>query len=395
MTSIDEEAFEDCINLTTVILPQSLTSLGYLAFAYCTQLAEVYCYAESIPNIEADSSPFYAIQTNNITLHVPSNAIEAYKTTWPWSDFNPIVALGSTPDDDYSTISGKCGDNVRYAYNKDSKILTISGKGMMYDYAYNNTPWSLYSDEILSVNIEEGVTSIGNRAFMNFRSLTSFDIPNSVTTIGEYALAGYSKLETLTIGKNVKFIDQHAFSMWGTNLSDIFCYAVEPPAAPKAFDDEDDYFLLKEVLRPILHVPSGSIEAYKKSHPWGSCQIKPLSESGEESDYKSLLIGKWELIERKGNVHTHLEFKEDGTFSYTSTDWINYEEHGNFKVEGDILYQWFSDENEWSPSKIVSVDNENLSLLELLDDGITPLGSVNNYRKVSGSSSILIYRSRD
>lgn len=669
VTSIDEEAFEDCINLTTVILPQSLTSLGYLAFAYCTQLAEVYCYAESIPNIEPDSSPFYAIQTNNITLHVPSNAIEAYKTTWPWSDFNPIVALGSddrivvingviyvingvgsvevtgaelgnttvdilsevtigdktyqvtsigdrafegrsdidylsipysiksigeyafincgsnmtvniedlaswcqtelgnehssplssarivqvnslvkekliipegvpyignftfyqcrgissvtipssvkiigssafedcsgleklniseglitiggssfegcsslstltipstvstiainafkncmglkevycyaenvpdthedafdvtptgsstlyvpagsvqayknswpwsdfknivalgSPTDDDSTISGKCGDNVRYTYNKDNKTLTISGEGAMYDYTIvDASPWSSFADEISSVVIESGVTSIGRRAFTSC-GLTSVIIPNTVVSIGDNSFHGCSGLTSVTIPNGVYDIYECAFAGCsltsltlpetiskleeGTfminSLTSVTIFATNPPKTEGAqvFSNYDI----------PLYVPAGSEDAYLAKHPWYNFkEILPISESGEESDYKSLLIGKWELIERNGYEHTHVEFKEDGTFSYTSIDRTYYEEHGIFKVEGDILYEWFSDENEWSPSKIVSVDNENLSLQELLDDGITPLGSVDNYRRVSGSSSIL------
>ena len=69
----------------------------------------------------------------------------------------------------------------------------------------------------------------------------------------------------------------------------------------------------------------------------------------------------------------YLEFKTDGTFSYTSTDRPDYEEHGTYKVEDDILYQMFSGENDWELSRIKSVDSSFLTLTDLSDDGSSEL----------------------
>ena len=78
--------------------------------------------------------------------------------------------------------SGTCGPNLKWHLTDDG-VLTITGKGEMYDYSY--TPWSY--DDLTRVIIGNGVTTIGKNAFIGRSSLTSVNIPNSVTTIGQAA----------------------------------------------------------------------------------------------------------------------------------------------------------------------------------------------------------------
>ena len=80
--------------------------------------------------------------------------------------------------------SGTCGANLKWHLNDDG-VLTITGKGEMYDYSY--TPWSY--DDLTRVIIGNGVTTIGKNAFIGRSSLTSVNIPNSVTTIGQAAFS--------------------------------------------------------------------------------------------------------------------------------------------------------------------------------------------------------------
>ena len=81
--------------------------------------------------------------------------------------------------------SGTCGDNLKW-HLTDGGVLTISGKGEMYDYTYGNSaPWR-YSG-VKRIIIGDSVTTIGGSAFGYCSSLTSVTIPNSVATIGESA----------------------------------------------------------------------------------------------------------------------------------------------------------------------------------------------------------------
>ena len=128
-----------------------------------------------------------------------------------------VSAIVSTTSDDGEIISGKCGSNVYYVYNKTTHSLTIStisGEGQIDSYYPNDSeyaPWYQYAGDIHSLYIESGVTSIGNWAFSECSNLTSVTIPNSVTYIGKWAFCGCSSLTTMTIPNSVEQINWMAF----------------------------------------------------------------------------------------------------------------------------------------------------------------------------------------
>ena len=128
----------------------------------------------------------------------------------------PLVLV----DTAYADI-GTCGDNVTWKLTSDG-TLTISGKGAMdnykfdgYDYLansyyYTDAPWDTYRYHIKSVVIENGVTSIGDRAFYGCVNLSNVTIPSSVTSIGEYAFYD-CRLASVTIPSRVTSIGSNAF----------------------------------------------------------------------------------------------------------------------------------------------------------------------------------------
>lgn len=81
-------------------------------------------------------------------------------------------------------LEGKCGDDVKYSYNKDTKTLTISGTGEMWD--ETKFPKAVVGAENLIV--EKGVTTIGAKSFSEgIAVLKNVEIADTVTTIKEYA----------------------------------------------------------------------------------------------------------------------------------------------------------------------------------------------------------------
>ena len=105
--------------------------------------------------------------------------------------------------------SGTCGPDLIW-HLTDNGVLTISGKGKMYDYSsLNRAPW--YGYDIKRIIIGDGITTICGSAFYNCRKLTSVTIGNSVTTIGESAFCNCSALTSVTIGNSVTTIGYSAF----------------------------------------------------------------------------------------------------------------------------------------------------------------------------------------
>ena len=94
MSSIGENTFADCWGLTSVTIPNSVTSIGNYAFASHSKLKNVYCYAEKFSSI--GSEIFNDSNIESATLHVPSSALSYYQTTEPWSGFGTIKALAGT-----------------------------------------------------------------------------------------------------------------------------------------------------------------------------------------------------------------------------------------------------------------------------------------------------------
>ena len=106
--------------------------------------------------------------------------------------------------------SGSCGTNVTYTFVSSTGTLTIQGSGAMRDYS-SSAPWYSYKDDIKTVIIEDGVTSIGYAAFSRCSGLTSITIPNSVTSIGESAFYNCSGLTSVTIPNSVTSIGEYSF----------------------------------------------------------------------------------------------------------------------------------------------------------------------------------------
>lgn len=117
---------------------------------------------------------------------------------------------------------GVCGDNVRWSFDSATGTLTISGNGAMEDYEIaNDTPWYRVADQVQSIVINVGVTTIGSYSFAAvFENLSSISIPDSVISIGEYAFSGCSKLNHVTIPNGVKQISEGAFK-WCAGLRSV------------------------------------------------------------------------------------------------------------------------------------------------------------------------------
>ncbi len=108
-----------------------------------------------------------------------------------------------------------CGENLTWAYDENTKTLTISGTGEMYDFEYDRdrekaiTPWMDLDVKTLVLN--EGVTTVGAYAFDEMTSLTgALVLPGSMKIIGNNALDG-TGLTSVTLNEGLTEIGYRAF----------------------------------------------------------------------------------------------------------------------------------------------------------------------------------------
>lgn len=168
LESIGGSAFEGCTGLQTLVIPSTVNSITVNAFRNCTGITDVYCYAENVP--DTDDNTFDGTPTEKSTLHVPANAVDAYRAAWPWSDFKEIVPLNNT-----SLV-----DNGIIFTVKDDGTLEVSG-------AEEETKKVDILSTVTIDGTEYQVTSIGKRAFEGRSDIEYLSIPYSVTYIGEFA----------------------------------------------------------------------------------------------------------------------------------------------------------------------------------------------------------------
>lgn len=115
--------------------------------------------------------------------------------------------------------------------------LKISGSGAMEDFPFGSyQPWYSFHDQITSVVVSPGVTSIGQCAFSRFAKLTHVDIADSVISIGWDAFYYCSSLTNITIPQSVTYIGPLAF-FHCTNLSSITLSNNITSIGSSAFED--------------------------------------------------------------------------------------------------------------------------------------------------------------
>lgn len=81
---IEQRAFQNCSNITTVKLPKSITSIGAYAFYGCSKLTSIYCAATTPPVLDKDKD---IIPSNVTKIYVPTASVNAYKSATNWTTY--------------------------------------------------------------------------------------------------------------------------------------------------------------------------------------------------------------------------------------------------------------------------------------------------------------------
>ena len=248
--SIGAHAFYNCHPLTSITIPNSITSIGYDAFYGCDSL--VYNQYENGCYIGNKSNPYVVFMKAKDTS-ITSCVIHKDTKVIYQDAFSSCILLTSVTIGDSVTSIGNhafdgCTNLTEIKFNATAMDdLSVSnyvfsnagkdGNGIKVTIGKNVTKipaclfyshrTSSYSPKITSVVFEDGSVceSIGDNAFLRCETLSSIDIPNSVTTIGSQAFSSCTSLTSVTIGNGVTSIGRFAFngcsSLKEVHISDI------------------------------------------------------------------------------------------------------------------------------------------------------------------------------
>ena len=225
ITLFDEFWFKQNKALTSIVIPNGVTTIDDTAFSWCTELSEI---------------------------TIPSSVTEIGYGAFNYT--GKIKRVNITDIDAWCRIS--FGNNYYATPFYNGAHLYVNG------------------EELTVLNVPEGITRIDDYAFCGCESFTEVVIPNSVEYVGYYAFYDCDNLKKVTLGEKVNYVGQSAFS-GDTSLSVIHCRALTPPETPltilsdgsffEPYSYYDNYGSVHKIIVPLALLDAYKI-AYKDNY---------------------------------------------------------------------------------------------------------------------------------
>ena len=210
VTAIREQAFTEMNNLNSIILPKSMKEIGSGAFSYYNNRPSIY-YAGTYEDWQSKNFSF------NFSRY--------------------DVVCNTTVIPDTSETSGSCGDYLTWNFESETGTLTISSSqpDAIDSYTLGKAPWYQFASQITTIQMDSGVTVIGDYAFADCTNLTSVTLPEKLSAIGKSAFSNCIRLNSIVIPNEVENIGAQAFyncqylrtvsipvsvNIWGTGCFD-------------------------------------------------------------------------------------------------------------------------------------------------------------------------------
>lgn len=111
--------------------------------------------------------------------------------------------------DDLYIQRAQCGEHARWSFRDGT--LTVSGTGAMYNYSACRTPWYGLRNDIMSIVINQGITAVGENAFLNCNQAVHVTLPDTLTEIKGSAFESCTLLSEVVLPYSLTTIEGWAF----------------------------------------------------------------------------------------------------------------------------------------------------------------------------------------
>ncbi len=227
--TIGDSAFKNCKSITSITIPDSITSMGNYAFSGCSSLEKVnisdiaaWCSIDFnfLSNPLREAGKLYINNTLATKVVIPDGV--KYIEDSAFEDCNSLIEI-TIPD----TVTSIGYDAFRYCGSLEKVNISdvaawcsIDFKGLESNPLYNARKLYINNTLATEIVIPDGVKTIKKHAFCYGYSLKNIIIPDSVTSIEERAFYHCTSLTSVSIPNSVKSIDNMAFS-WCKKLETV------------------------------------------------------------------------------------------------------------------------------------------------------------------------------